>query len=351
MTFEPDKGSASAPSTKRYAADIRQDPELHTTVIELSYHDPANPARNLTVAIAPDLGSNMFSFRVGSHDLIYCEHELLKRKDFTGNFVLWPLPNRIRDKRYTYQGQNYSLADIKRQQGNAVLIHGLVFDRPWQYMQPIVEPNGVHVTTFIEINEESPWYAAYPFDSKLTLTYSLDQHGLSTTYTVYNRGARTLPFGFALHPYFSLLSGKDDTLVSVPADQVMEADDELLPTGRIFPVDKIMYAMYDLRQPTAIGNLQLDHVYTSLHPHEPAIIDYRKNDLQLYITATEDFTHAVIYTPQGQPYFCLEHQTCSTDAINLHNQGPELQKAAHLLEVPAGKAYSGTLRYTIRFGK
>ena len=71
--------------------------------------------------------------------------------------------------------------------------------------------------------------------------------------------------------------------------------------------------------------------------------------MQLQISGSEDFTHAVIYTPpDGSPFFCVEHQTCSTDAINFH-QNPALREMAHLLEVAPGATYRGTLQYYIRF--
>jgi aldose 1-epimerase len=72
--------------------------------------------------------------------------------------------------------------------------------------------------------------------------------------------------------------------------------------------------------------------------------------MQLQISATDDFTHAVIFTLGGdEPSFCLEHQTCSTDAINLHNQGPERKEMAHLLEVRPGEMAQGALQYTVHF--
>ena len=37
------------------------------------------------------------------------------------------------------------------------------------------------------------------------------------------------------------------------------------PTGRIFDVNEVMYAMYDLREPVPVDFLKLDHVYTRLN--------------------------------------------------------------------------------------
>jgi aldose 1-epimerase len=352
MTNEQSSSPAeqTAASTTPYTAKVSVDQNLGSTVIALGYQDRENPARNISIGIAPELGSNLFRFRVGEHDLIYCEQDLLKRMDFTGDFVLWPLPNRVRDKRYTYGGQTYSLADVKRPQGNAVLIHGLVFDRPWQYEQPVVGPESASVTTYVDMTPQSPFYDSYPFASRLSLTYQLTPKGIAIHYRVENKGDKTLPYGFALHPYFSLLSGRTDTFVSLPASSVMEADEELLPTGRVLDVTGTMYAMFDLRQPRPVGNLKLDHVYTDVSPRTAAILDYRKQSMQLHISATDDFTHIVIYTLAATPSVCIEHQTCSTDAVNLYNQGPELRKTAHLLELQPGAVGTGSIHYTLQFG-
>lgn len=328
-----------------YIAQVGVDPELGSTVISLLYEDRENPSRSITVGIAPDLGSNMFRFRVGEHDIIYCEPDLLKRRDFTGNFALWPLPNRVRDKRYVYQGQAYSLEALKRPSGNEVLVHGLVFDRPWHYDSPVSREDSVSVTTYVDITPESPFYQGYPFDSRLSLTYTLTKNSVTVTYHVQNNGSKEMPFGFALHPYFSTLSGGGDTLVSIPADYVMEADEELLPTGRVLDVRGIMYAMFDLRQPVPVANLKLDHVYTGLHKSESAVIAYRKQGMKLRITASEDFTHMVIYTPPDGAFFCLENQTCSTDAVNLHHRG--LKELAHLLELRPGESSTGFIEYEV----
>jgi aldose 1-epimerase len=331
-----------------YKAEVSQDSALDTTTLVLSSSDGRNSSRNILVRIAPEFGSNMFQFRVGEHDLIYSNQELLKNKGFTGNFVLWPFPNRMRDKRYSYQGEVYSLEEVQRLD-DPVLVHGLVYDRPWQCTPPVMGSDGVSITTYVDVNAESPYYTGYPFESRLSLTYTLSGTELTITYEVHNKSTRLLPFGFALHPYFSTFADKRDVLLSVPAQVVMEADDELLPTGKLFDLSKVMYAMYDLREPTPIANLKLDHVYTCLDKPALSVLDYKKLGMQLRMSATDDFTHFVIYTLDQDPYFCFEHQTCSTDAINLHNQGTALREAAHLLEVQPGKTYSGTIRYSVVF--
>jgi Galactose mutarotase and related enzymes len=332
-----------------FSAEIAQYKELDTTIVSLAYTDKSHPEHSMEISVAPELGSNLFHFRVGEHELIYHETDLLKKREFTGDYVLWPLPNRVRAKRYTFAGKEYSLADRVCPGGDPSLVHGLVFDRSWHYQQPVVKADAASVTTYVDIDKDSPFYAGYPFASRLSLTYTLIAEGVRITYRVENKGTQTLPYGFALHPYFSLLSGREQTSITIPANVVMEADNALLPTGRVLDVSGTMYAMFDLRAGEPVSHLKLDHVYTDLIPGTPTIIDYRQQGLQLLIAGTEDFTHAVIYTPAGTSFACIEYQTCSTDAVNFNNQGEERKRLAHLLELKPGEVGSGTLSYTPRF--
>jgi aldose 1-epimerase len=337
--MSPDRAKAT------YGAEVRTDPELDASVVALSYTSTVDPTRNLLACIAPDLGSNLYRFSAGSQELIYCEREKLRARGHTGVFILWPFPNRVRDKHYSYGGQHYSLADVPR--GPGALIHGLVYDRSWNCEALSAGEQGACVTTFVEIDGQSPYFSAFPFPCRLSLTYTLTSTGLAIVYTVQNTGTQTLPYGFALHPYFQLPAGAEQTLVRLPADRVMEADAELLPTGRLLDVRSTMYAMFDLNQPTPVSQLRLDHVYTDLSQTREALIDHTACGLRVRISASQDFTHAVIYTPAHSPYFCLEHQTCATDAINLHWR--DLPDIAHLLEIGPGEQAAGSMRYEVEY--
>ena len=37
-------------------------------------------------------------------------------------------------------------------------------------------------------------------------------------------------------------------------------------------------------------------------------------DKKLTLFADDFFTHSVVFTPTGRPFFCIENQSCSTDA-------------------------------------
>ena len=332
-------GNVTAP----YSAEVAHDSILDTTALILSYTDKNNPARSLQARIAPELGSNLYSLKAGEHELLYCESETVKKTGHTGTFVLWPFPNRVRDKQYTYRGQQYTFDGVPRTHGP--LVHGLVYDRAWSYEQPVVSEQGASVTTVVEMQPGSPYYHSYPFPSRLSLTYTLSSSGINVDYTVENKGTQPLPYGFALHPYFHRLSSAERTLATLPANAVMEADQELLPTGRLLDVHSVMYKMFDLNQPTPVSHLKLDHVYTHLPQGQDAWIEHLDHSLRLRATASADFTHTVIFTLGDGPFLCVENQSCSTDAINLFQQ--DRQDIAHLIEVQPGEESSGFIRYTI----
>ncbi len=337
--------------TQAFSAEVRKDPELGV-ILSLHYKDRDDSRKNIETAIAPEFGSNMFRFRIGDRDILYCDRELLKDHDWTGNFPLWPLPNRVRDKKYTFEERTVSLENIRRKQGNIPLIHGLVDDQVWEYEEPTVEQDFAAVKTHISITENSPLYRYFPFESKLTLQYILYRDRVKVQYTVSNNECsgtgKNMPFGFALHPYFTTLSGKANTFVTLPADYVMEADEELLPSGKLLEVTG---TQYDLRRPTPIDRLQLDTVFTVLHPGEKASVDYRTLGMSVYLNASDDFTHLILYTLEDG-FICFEYQTGSTDMINLHTraveeQNIELEKAAHLLTLPPGQTHTGYIAYQI----
>jgi aldose 1-epimerase len=336
-----------------FSAKVEKDAELGA-ILSLHHRNREDPRRSLEIAIAPEFGCNMFRFRVGGEDIFYCDRELLKDHDWTGNFPLWPLPNRVRDKKYTFEGRTISLESIRRKRGNGSLIHGLVDDQVWEYEEPNVEKDFAAVKTHISIGENSPLYAYYPFECELILQYILYPDQVKVQYTVSNnedRGtSKNMPFGFALHPYFATLSGKAMTFVSLPADYIMEADEKLLPSGKL---REVTGTEYDLRRPTPVDGLHLDTVFTGLHAGEKATVDYRTLGMRVCLSASEEFTHLVLYTLEDG-FICLENQTGSTDMINLYTRAVEeqkidLEKAAHLLILPPGHSHTGSIAYQIEY--
>lgn len=326
------------------------DPELDIEVIQLDYTD-SNPEKSLTARVAPALGSNLYGLSYGPNELIVCDKPKLANREWTGTFILWPLPNRVSGKKYTFAGRTVSLAEIRRREGNWSLIHGLVDDQTWQYDAPEATVEAATLSTYLEIDREDALYRLFPFASRLRLDYRLDSRGVRVSYTVDNLGDQTLPYAFALHPYFATLPTPEETQVVLPAEAVMVADDEYLPSGQLRSMG---LDGYDLRQPTRTSEVLLDDVYTQLSRDVVPAIRYPSLGFQLELRSSAEFTHMVLYTlkTKEEGSICFENQTSSTDAINLHARAlatddAALKDAAHLLEVAAGDSATGFIEYRV----
>jgi hypothetical protein len=115
-----------------------------------------------------------------------------------------------------------------------------------------------------------------------------------------------------------------------------------LPTGRLADVAG---TALDLRHAVAVGTLDLDHVFTRVEPGRHAAVEYRGTGLRIGLEANGDFSHLVLYTPQGEGFFCFENQTCSTDAHNLFARG--FTDVSGLKTLEPGAVRRGSVSYAV----
>lgn len=276
------------------------------------------------VRICPAAGGNAFSLTAAGVELLRQPPSLDKLPGCGfGIPVLYPTPNRVRDGKFTFEGREFELPTNAGRHH----IHGLVSRLEWEVGAMEVTEEGLCLPLSIEVKEGHPVYERFPLEHRVELRYTLSTRGLRVGVRIKNRDTRRLPFGFALHPYFRLLGARESTEILVPAAQRMENHRfELLPNGRLIDVDG---TKYDLRAPVSLAELDLDDVYRGMVPEKPAIWESLDGGVAMSLEATEIFTHMVVYTPKDRDFFCLENQTCSTDAHNLYAKG--LTDEAHLL--------------------
>ena len=309
-------------------------------IISLRYKDANNPLHNLEVQITPSIGCNLCKFTVGSDDVIRYAGDTLFKSGSSGNPILYPTPNRVRGCSFDFNGITYKL--VKK--GKNRYIHGLVYDEEWKYDLPLIQEDCVVLKTWIDFSEESPMYQAFPFKHRLIVEFRLYEMGIKLIYSVENYDDKNLPFGFALHPFFEKLSGDNGTYITIPADYVMESTPDCLPTGKVIKVGK---TRFDIRKPKAVGELDIDHNYIGMKSGLSSTINYENKLFYLSLDTSDDFTHLVLFTPQGERFFCLENQTCSTDAHNLYSKG--YQKESGLIIVSPGYAHKGYVMYSVHF--
>jgi aldose 1-epimerase len=288
--------------------------------------------------VAPGRGSNLCRLSLAGENIIDFEGELLAAGDFTGTPVLYPTPNRVRSGIFRYLGKLYNQA----KRGEPVFEHGLVHNEPWQHSEPVAGGDSIALDTWIDFAPEGPLFESFPFRHRLGLSFTLGPRGIAIAYSIANAGEAAIPYGFGLHPYFMKLDGEEGTSIALPATLLMDSTSDLLPTGRLIEAEG---TQYDLRAGAAIGGLDLDHVFTGIVPGASAEVRYRDRRLKVVLRASADFSHLVVYSPRGQGFFCIENQTCSTDAHNLYDRG--FAGPSGLAFAQPGAATGGTVEYRI----
>jgi aldose 1-epimerase len=283
------------------------------------------------IKLRPESGANVFSINYKGTELLKSPKSLKDLPGFGyGVPVLFPMPNRVRDGVFTFEGKPFKFEP----NNNGNFLHGLVHSAAWETGS--IDDQSGKVMLRLRFQPGTDLYKRFPFAHDLLLAIEALDDGVRWKYTVDNsKGDKPVPFGFAIHPWILYQGSREQTFITIPATSVMEAAN-LLPTGKLLILDG---SSYDARKPKSLGGFLSDDVYFGMQSSKPTVIDFRQPRLKITLSASDDFTHLVLYTPKGEPWFCVENQTCSTDAHNLYAKG--LKKESHLQIVEPGKTASG----------
>ncbi len=170
--------------------------------------------------------------------------------------ALAPWPNRLRDGRWTLEGEELQLPVSEPGQGNA--IHGLV-----RWVNWAVEARD---DRRVVLGYRLAAQPGYPFTVHFTAEYAVDgDSGLTATLTARTLGSRAAHVALGIHPY--LRAGTefvDECSLHIPARTFLVTDDRGIPIATK-PVDG---TAYDFRDPHTIGDTVVDTCYTDLLPSD-----------------------------------------------------------------------------------
>lgn len=289
--------------------------------------------------VVPTLGFTCIDFqtRIGNQavKVLDSEPEILSgqcRPGRSGIPILFPFPNRIRDGRFAYRGNQYV---VPPPAWFPQSIHGFCLDRPWR----VIEQTPDSVTGEFLFSRDAPERCAqWPADARLTVTYTARDRNLRADIVVENPDRVPLPFGFGTHPYYRLPLGETGTpqqcrITASPAKQWVL--NQCFPTGEVAD----LLPEKDLRGGWVYGTCLLDDVYTELslaaNGHAQRIDD-AVSGISVIQRHSAQFRELVVFTPKDRPVICLEPYTCATDAVNLESRG----HSAGLWELAPGEAAS-----------
>ncbi len=237
----------------------------------------------------------------------------------TACFPLVPYSNRIRDARFSFEGRDYRLA---RNFGDSPhSIHGHGWKVPWQTTGRSESSLALAYT-----HDEADWPSAYRAEQH----FALRDGALSVEISVANTGARAMPAGLGLHPYFPR---SPQCRLSAALEGMWKTDAEVMPT------ELIKADLSGGLQPEAAA---LDNCFTGFTGE--AVIDWPERHASLTLQADGDLTFLVVFTPPGEDFFCVEPVSHSTDAVNLAARRDD----TGLKVLQPGERFAATLRFIPR---
>jgi aldose 1-epimerase len=236
-------------------------------------------------------------------------------------FPLVPFSNRIRNGRFTFRGRTVTLPpNFPPEPHN---IHG----QGWRAAWTVVDHADTHLT--IEYRHAA---GDWPFAYRARQHYGLSGDRLDVTITVTNEALEAMPVGFGLHPYFVRTPR---TRLRARVRQFWKEDDDSMPTELVPVLDTIPLATG--LNPDAVA---LDTNFLGFGG--TAHIEWPEHDARLRLVTDGPFGCLVVYTPPGQPFFCVEPATNCIDAFNLAAAG---RADTGMLVLDAGATVSGTVRF------
>ena len=164
--------------------------------------------------------------------------------------LLAPWPNRIRDGRYSIDNREFQLPINEKDRNNA--LHGLINGLNWRVRDK--------TTSEVVLTATLPACDFYPSTLQLLVRYQLNKDGLTWSLAAKNIGTEKAPYGASIHPYLVAQPDEhvDDWVLTLPADTVLDVDEE-----RLLPLDLLPVAEknFDFKKGALIHQRLIDHAF------------------------------------------------------------------------------------------
>jgi aldose 1-epimerase len=282
------------------------------------------------VGLVPTTGGSVAFGRVniGGHwrDVMRPTPEaLLASVPDTASYPLVPWSNRILHGKLAWAGRTYQLR-VNHGDGNA--IHGTASEYPWS----VVESSPTHAV--LEFVSRDVYGVNFPWTFTARFTYRLEGDAFVWTYGLTNTDHETFPAGFGHHPYFERsVAGSTTAHLQLNVATAYEAEG-CIPFGEAGEIRPDA----DFRASRQIGGAFVDDCYTDRTSPTLATITW-PGALELDMVADDLLSHAVVYIPDGKPFFAVEPVSNANDAFNLAERGIH---SANLLLVQPGQTVTAS---------
>jgi aldose 1-epimerase len=266
------------------------------------------------VLLAPHVGGSIAAFYESGesndggvmHWLRPATQAMLDARNPLGmaSFPLLPYCNRIRDARFTFDGERVDLSA----DGNLFphALHGNAWRRPWRV--DAVSESSATLGFRHEPSREAAHHWPYAFEASQEI--SLDANALSVTMTLRNLSDKPMPFGIGHHPYFPRTSS---TRINAHVDAMWHGTPDPLPT-HLAPHPGVDA----LKSPAGMSADAFDLDNHFVGWRHAATIAWPDEHRSIRLNAASPFDFMVIYAPAAFPsLLCVEPVSNVADWVNL----------------------------------
>jgi galactose mutarotase-like enzyme len=136
-------------------------------------------------------GASLLSLQIGGGELLHDFGD--QWQQWAAGAVMFPFPVRMASgtvMAFEAAEYHWPINDAKHR----AALHGFT---PWGEFELAQLPSGIQASWNYDGSKEH-----YPFPCRLTISYTLDEHGLTLSGRIENLGKSNIPFHMGWHPYF-----------------------------------------------------------------------------------------------------------------------------------------------------
>jgi aldose 1-epimerase len=187
-------------------------------------------------------------------------------------------------------------------------IHGLIYDAHFSIKSSGSNEDAAFATLEYLYNKAGQ---GFPFVYKIEVKYELRKnHALNISTTIVNAGVDEMPLADGWHPYFKFGEKVDDLRFQMNAEQMIEFDHRLLPTGKLLPFDQFISSK-------KLGSNHFDHCFLlKQNPMPACVLSDDENKITLKILPENSYPYLQIYTPDDRKTIAIENLSSTPDSFN-----------------------------------
>lgn len=260
---------------------------------------------NLSAIIIAEDGMNAVSIRYKGSEVIDFNGERREGGQSYSTTICFPTPGRVRGGEFEFEGRRIP-----------AVMHGFARSRAFR----VIERKKDYVKGRLSFHGDDEMY---PFVAELVVGIYLEGDSIRWEFDLWNRDECNIPYGFALHPFFSKKHADGDITANVRYR--LEWGDDLLSTGRLIPASTLFY---DLNKGYRIRSIASDGQYIT---DVPFSVRMNMSNFSLEMKADEEFRFLGVYTSTAYPFFCIDPSTASYGFTDLYAQGMEYESGMQVL--------------------